>query len=394
MRPQSTTADIAIVGDGIIGSVLAFWLAGDGWRVLHLCEPDAKTQASPLAIALGLHAKQTLAAAGLWARLPSTKPFFMIEALDANGEKLCFDSRDICRPALGWVIGQSKLVDTLRQQAAGAKLRRICKQFTSINPEKGEICFADNSAITASLIIAADGSGSVARTMAGIKTDSHDYRQSALVCTLNNSAPCIGTARQWFLPQGPLALLPLPENGKECMIWSLATEQAEKLAALENIKFNEAIATATNTNGSLGLLGSCSLYPLQKQHATAYAKGRIVLVGDSAHRPHPLAGIGANLGFMDASCLHKLLHESRQRGRNPATIGAAFNRRRHRHNKIVLNTIDLIQELYGNRNSMLCWLRAMGIRGINGCGPARRLLIKHAVGDAGKGAHQWYTARP
>ncbi len=394
MHPQSTTADIAVVGDGIIGSVLAFWLAHDGWRVRHLCEPDAKAQSSPLAIALGLQAKQTLTAAGLWTRLPTAEPFFMIEALDATGEKLCFDSRDICQPALGWIMAHSKLVDALRREAAGAKLHRTCKRFTTIDPEKGEINFADGSSITASLIIAADGPGSAIRELAGIKTDSHDYGQSALVCTLNNSAPRIGTARQWFLPQGPLALLPLPENGKECMIWSLATEQAEQLATLEDKRFNQEIAAATNTNAALELLGSRSLYPLQKQHATAYAKGRIVLVGDSAHRPHPLAGIGANLGFMDASCLHKLLHEARRRRRNPGTVGAAFNRRRRWHNGIVLNAIDLIQALYDGRSGMLCRLRAMGIRGINSCPPAKRVLARHAVGDAGKGAHQWYTARP
>ena len=39
-----------------------------------------------------------------------------------------------------------------------------------------------------------------------------------------------------------------------------------------------------------------------------------MLLRDSAHRVHPLAGLGLNLGFGDVACLHQLLVSASGRG--------------------------------------------------------------------------------
>lgn len=390
---QRTATDVAVAGDGLMGVAMACWLARDGWRVTHLRRRQATAQPSPLAIALGAHGKRALAAAGLWqALLPAANPFHAIESYAADGTELRFDSRDACLPEMGWVIRQHELMNALDDAMASSKVQQLCQGVEALSAEEGELLLADGSSLRASLIIAADGANSAIRGMAGIGCSSHDYRQSALVCTVRNAAPRFGVARQWFLRQGPLALLPLPGHDTECLLWSLPQQDAERMAALGEAEFSDLAGSVTGEDGRLRLLGERLLHPLRRQHADSYRRGRVLLLGDSAHQPHPLAGMGANLGLMDASCLRQLLRQARLRGHDPASAGAAYERRRRRHNAHVLNTIDFIQAAYGARNPLLGSLRALGLRGVNRCAPAKAALARAAAGMSMAGARGWYAA--
>ena len=375
-----------------MGITMACWLAQDGWRVSHLRQRQAEAPPSPLAITLGVHGKRALAAAGLWQALPAAKPFHAIESYAADGAKLRFDSREACLPEMGWVIRQHELINALNASLAHSKVQRLCQGVEALSAEKGELKLADGSTLKASLIIAADGANSTIREMAGITSSNHDYRQNALVCTVKNAAPRFGVARQWFLRQGPLALLPLPAHGTECLLWSLPEQEAERIATLGDAEFSALAGNATGADGCLQLLGERLLHPLRKQHASSYHRGRVALLGDSAHQPHPMAGIGANLGLMDTSCLRQLLRRAYLEGRDPASIGSAYERRRKRHNAHVLNTIDFIQAIYGARSPMLGRLRTLGLRGVSGLTPAKAALVRAATGMAGVGARGWYAA--
>lgn len=64
------------------------------------------------------------------------------------------------------------------------------------------------------------------------------------------------------------------------------------------------------------LSDSRGMFPLGMKHANYYAKSRVALIGDSAHRIHPMAGQGVNLGFGDARGLTETIERSIHNGQD------------------------------------------------------------------------------
>ncbi|XP_042316266.1 ubiquinone biosynthesis monooxygenase COQ6, mitochondrial-like [Sceloporus undulatus] len=187
------------------------------------------------------------------------------------------------------------------------------------------------------LQIGADGQNSTVRRAAGIKNIQYRYDQSAVVATLHLSeATDNNVAWQRFLPSGPIALLPLSDTVSS-LVWSTSHEHAIRLQSMDEDSFVDSINSAfwSNANHSdfIDTAGSIfrsavsllmpsgtaarqlppsvakvdpksrAVFPLGLGHATEYVQHRVALIGDAAHRVHPLAGQGVNMGFGDIACL-------------------------------------------------------------------------------------------
>ena len=136
------------------------------------------------------------------------------------------------------------------------------------------------------------------------------YKDTGLVVHLDAERPHQGTAVQWFRDDGVLALLPLPDTSdgaQVSMVWSMREEAAARLLALPQGEQAAALEglLAHAAEGRLGKLTVRSKlhgFPLTLERAQMVAPG-IALAGDAAHRLHPLAGQGLNLGLGDVEAL-------------------------------------------------------------------------------------------
>jgi len=190
------------------------------------------------------------------------------------------------------------------------------------------------------------------------------------------------TAWQRFLSTGPLAFLPLAD-GRCSIVWSNDDPRARELLALDDADFAAELEQAFESRlGAVVELGRRAAFPLGVAHAERYSDHRLVLVGDAAHRIHPLAGQGANLGITDAAVLAELLYEAPEDPGHPALL-QRYGRRRKGDVLATAATMDAFKHLFGARQPALQLLRNTGLSLADRAGPMKQVVMEHAMGLAG-----------
>lgn len=143
----------------------------------------------------------------------------------------------------------------------------------------------------------------------------HDYQAAALVGYVKTTQRHANVAQQIFLPDGPLALLPLPDPHMMALVWSLPRARAEALASLPtNILAHELQAATDDRFGQLHPEKGMATQHLALYLAENYCHEHSVLLGEAAHIIHPLAGQGFNLTLRDAAQLAETLYQSKSLG--------------------------------------------------------------------------------
>jgi 2-octaprenyl-3-methyl-6-methoxy-1,4-benzoquinol hydroxylase/2-octaprenylphenol hydroxylase len=220
------------------------------------------------------------------------------------------------------------------------------------------------------------------RKLAGIDTRGRDYGQRAIVAHVRTERPHQGTAWQRFLPDGPLALLPLAD-GRSSIVWSLPEEEAHRVLSLDDDAFMAELGIASDFRlGRITGATPRAAFPLKLQLAVTYQAERFVLLGDAAHAVHPLAGQGVNLGLRDVAELRDALLAARDAGRD---IAAAHVLRRYARTRRSADTLDALgfdalARIYGWRSMPLVAARGLGVRLVDRLSPLKRRLANHAAG--------------
>jgi len=325
---------------------------------------------------------------GVWASIREARsgPYAHMHVWDAeSGASIHFDAANEGRDLLGHIVENNLVQWRLWLALEAAGVQRLCpaevKGFEA-QDDRIQLDLADGQSIAARLLVAADGAGSPLRKLAGIETRGRDYAQRAVVAHVRTERPHQGTAWQRFLPDGPLALLPLAD-GRSSVVWSLPDDEAKRVLALDDDAFLAALGVASDFR--LGrIVGSTprAAFPLKLQLATTYQAERFVLLGDAAHAVHPLAGQGVNLGLRDVAELRDTLLAAREAGRDIAAAHVLRRYARRRRSADTLDALgfDALARIYGWRASPLVAARGLGVRLVDRIGPLKRRLAEHAAG--------------
>ncbi|XP_065218588.1 ubiquinone biosynthesis monooxygenase COQ6, mitochondrial isoform X2 [Planococcus citri] len=273
----------------------------------------------------------------------------------------------------------------------------------------------DNIQLECNLLLGTDGANSKVRQAMGTQYISWDYKQRGIVATLKLSQNGENDiAWQKFLCTGPIALLPL-DRTTSSLVWTTTPEQANFLLSLTEESFVDALNSALweepvtdklneNVTQAVSSLlkkmnidekrqeltpptivdvveGSRASFPLGFGHAVSYISRNVALVGDAAHRVHPLAGQGVNLGFGDVACLSDVLARYASYGAKYGDYKALQEYETIRQRSIIpkLIGIDLIQKVAGHQWSPLLALTNVAMQITNAATPLKKLLIKSAA---------------
>ena len=221
----------------------------------------------------------------------------------------------------------------------------------------------NNYSIFYDLLIAADGVNSWIRKKLDIETSFKNYEQQACVCTVQTENNLNKCAWQRFLPTGPLAFLPFNQNTAS-IVWSQDNINAEQTKQLNNKDFEiELTKQCENKLGEIKLLSNRAYFPLTRQHAKTYTQDNIALIGDAAHRIHPLAGQGANIGILDAVALKDNIQKAINKSRKYYTLNwlKKYEQTRWFANQSMMLSMSGFNLLFSNNNYLYEKLRTHGL---------------------------------
>ncbi|EDP58063.1 FAD-dependent 2-octaprenylphenol hydroxylase [Vibrio sp. AND4] len=309
------SVDIAIIGGGMVGLALAASFKDSDLRlaVIEGAVPNDTLNELPdvRVSALSRSSETILRNLGAWQGIEQRRasPYHAMEVWEQDSfAQIAFDAQSMAQPDLGHIVEnrviQLALLEQVQKQDNVTLFMPARCASLAVGEQESWLTLDNGQAMTAKLVVGADGANSWLRNQMDIPLTHWDYGHSALVANVKTAEPHSCVARQIFTPHGPLAFLPLSEPNMCSIVWSTDPNRADQLLAMNEQEFNKVLTS--EFDGRLGLcevVGERAAFPLKMRYARDFVVERVALVGDAAHTIHPLAGQGVNLGLLDAASL-------------------------------------------------------------------------------------------
>ncbi len=398
LRGMST--DILIVGGGLSGPILALALAQTGQRVtvIDALEKETRTAADfdGRSYAVALTSQRLLDGIGIWDTIADhSQPILEIKVSDGRAGEgpspffMHFDHAEIEEGPMGHMVQdrhlRRALIEAMEKTEGITHLAGETVTDQAVTPGGVTLTLSSGKTLTGSLVVGADGRSSGTAVRSGIKRTGWEYGQTALVCAIAHEKPHHGIAHQFFMPAGPLAILPLPGNVSS-IVWSERAETAAAFNAMPDAEYLTMLRPRFGDFlGEISLTGKRFTYPLSLSLASRLVAPRTALVGDAAHGVHPIAGQGLNAGMRDIAALAEVITDAIRRGEDAGSeaVLARYEEWRRFDNTALALATDSFNRLFSNDNALLRGLRDLGMGVVNKMPGLRRGFIREAAGLTG-----------
>ena len=390
-------SDILIVGGGLAGPTLALALAQSGFAVTVIDALDEKVRRNAAfdgrSYAVALTSCRLLQGVGLWPALQdNAQPILDIKVSDGRAGEgpspffMHFDHRDLGPDPMGHMIEdrhiRRALLDAMEAEARVTHLSGQTVVEQAPDASAVTVTLADGRTLRGRVLIGADGRQSGTAARAGIKRTGWAYGQTALVCALEHEKPHSGIAHQFFMPAGPLAILPLKGN-RSAIVWSETAEQAAQINAMDDADYLKVLMPRFGSFlGDISLAGKRYTYPLSLSLAHRLVDERAALIADAAHGVHPIAGQGLNAGMRDIAALVDVFGDAKRLGEDIGSIAVLkrYEEWRRFDNAALAVATDSFNRLFSNDNALLRMGRDIGMGVINALPGLRRGFMREAAG--------------
>lgn len=393
---MSDKRDMLIIGGGLVGMTLALAAARRGFssHVVDQADPASLT-------ADGFDGRASAISTASWnlfcnigigdALEPYACPISSIAVVDQMKPGRLDFTPEPHDGSLGRMFANRQLRLALFDAAKNEPLINWHAPAQIIDQQRGEhdvsAKLADGTQLRATLMVGAEGRQSPSRENAGLQMAKWDYHHRAMIVGLDHSKPHDNVAWEIFYPDGPFALLPMldgPEGQhRSALVWTVAEKDAAGILKLSDRAFlHEVEKRMGDILGHITLNSARTSYPLSFQHTARIVDDRLVLVGDSAHGMHPIAGQGLNLGLRDVGALVEVLEEAQRLGLDLADpqMLKRYENWRALDSVMVMAATDGLTRLFGVPGRIASAVRRFGMGGVQ-----RTPLLKQWFMDEARG---------
>ena len=391
-------AQIVVVGGGLAGLLLGCVVAAscrDRFAVTLIERALPETPKDSLdtrATAISRESKMLFDKWGLWQVVSAgAQPIDDIHVSRSArfGSATLRDSWEDREP-MGWVVENNVLQQILisRCCAEGVQLLEGCEvvDFCAVS-EKPRLKLSNDETIEADLVVVADGANSSLRCALGIGAVNHSPSQFAIAVNCETEGAAVGVAHERFTREGPLALLPIPNTSSACarynVIWCAHKTRQAELLALSDEGFIEALQMEFGWRvGKITRVGRRTGWPLGQVAARELVRSRCVLLGNSAHTLHPVAGQGFNLSLRDVERLSTLITEEAEESLPFASVErlSTYADRSRRDHEQTIGATSFLAEALDSPSPLIDGMASLALSALDLMG-----VVKGGVAQFGMG---------
>ena len=282
---------------------------------------------------------------------------------------------------MGYLIQNTDFKKILYELVSANKLINVIQncsyEITNNTVDSCNLTLNGSKEHKSDLLIVCDGRHSIARQQFFSSNVEKIYDLCAFTFIVHHEKPHEGTAIEHFMPTGPFAILPLKDQKRSSIVWTVDADMKDLLENLPKDEFKEIVQDNFGEFlGEIEIEGKVAGFPLKAYETDKYYNKRIVLMADTAHVIHPLAGQGLNQGIKDISCFINLLSEF---GINDSML-EQYQTLRKTDNSNMLEITDTINAVFSNKSKIFQATRSLGFQAIEKVPPFKKLLIKYAMG--------------
>ena len=247
--------------------------------------------------------------------------------------------------------------------------------------------------VNASLLIVADGAQSGLRDSLGITASVTRYDQRAVIANVQTQLPHNGQAFERFVADGAVAFLPLidlPDSkNRSALVWTMPAhiEGQQDKAQLDDEVFIAQLQKAFGYRlGEIQRIGQRQSYPLALTLADEVVRNHIVLMGNSAHSLHPVAGQGFNLSLRDVAALVERIANAieQQEDIGSLTLLENYAEAQIKDQNLTIGFSHNLIELFGQQVLPVQLGRNLGLLALDLLQPAKKLFANRAAGVTGR----------
>ncbi|WP_041621074.1 FAD-dependent monooxygenase [Orientia tsutsugamushi] len=302
-----------------------------------------------------------------------------------NASKSEFDS-------IGYMIENSNLYVKLIELVQNNPLINVIDNtsYVSIDSHQHSTAIDINtsSKIHCDLLIVCDGCNSIARKQYFEYLIDKEYHQSAIVFNVRHQKQHFGTAVEHFLPNGPFAALPLADQQVSSIVWVEKSNLATLYAQMDKKSLTNYVQDKFGCSlGKIEIITTPVLYPLKAKIAKQYYHNNVVLVGDTAHMIHPLAGQGLNQSIKDINSLTDILYSRKSLGLEMTSSEfKLYQRDRFLDNYTMYLLTDNLNRLFSNNLPLLATVRKISLGLLDKSVILKRMIMKYGMGSYSVGS--------